>query len=102
MGRDEIFAHGRLAPEPFIMEKAILKVKLINRVWGKRKNLICIFEKEDGELFSAVAWRKGHSYSPRKSDIDFSEVSNNTFWECEFSITRNGQNSLWLSAKEII
>lgn len=107
MGRESIFPAGRMTPPPFITEEGIFDVTLVNRVWGKRTNLICVFQKEDGTLFSVTAWRRHaeeefpECYTPRKTEIDFSYEKDNTRWRCEFKMSKNRKTTVWLTAERL-
>ena len=70
------YPNGKIEIPPFIEEEGTFDVILIEKMWGKRTNLICVFQKEDGTMFSTTAWRRrfdNHSehYSPRKSSNVF-------------------------------
>lgn len=107
MGRDEIYRLGKIELPPFITEEGIFEATLVDRVWGKHSNLICIFKRDDGVLFSVTAWRRHaedsspESYTPRKSEIDFSNVRNGTRWRCEFKMSRNRKFTVWVTAEMI-
>jgi len=96
------YPSGKIGIPPFIDEEGIFTVTLINKVWGKKSNLICVFEKEDGTIFSTTAWRKGlpakEIYSPKKGDLDFKEVARGTRWNCVFTLSKNEKYYDWIEA----
>ena len=52
------YPNGKIEIPPFIEEEGTFDVILIEKMWGKRTNLICVFQKEDGTMFSTTAWRR--------------------------------------------
>ncbi len=107
MGHEEIYSLSKIDIPPFITEEGIFDVTLVDRAWGRHSNLICVFERDDGTLFSVTAWRRHaedrlpEGYAPRKSDVDFSCVQNGTRWRCEFKMSRNGRFTVWVTAERV-
>ncbi|MFI3306822.1 MAG: hypothetical protein R3Y68_10010 [Rikenellaceae bacterium] len=107
MGREEIYTLGKIELPPFLTGEGVFEATLVDRVWGKHSNLICVFERDDRTLFSVTAWRQHaddsapECYTPRKSDVDFSNVRNDTRWRCEFKMSRNRKFTVWMTADMI-
>lgn len=107
MSRKEIYSAGHITAPPFLLQPCSIEATLIERVWGKHVNLICIFESNNGVRFSATAWRhwtKDHEkeiYAPRETEIDFAEVDNDTRWRCSFKMSPRKTHTIWLSAEQI-
>lgn len=96
---------GGIILPPFIDDEGTFDVTLVDKMWGKQCNLICVFETDDGERFCTTAWRKGQPtneiYSPKKSEIDFKEVPRGTRWSCVFGLSKNKKYYDWLEANQI-
>lgn len=41
----------------FYEKEGEITARLIHKKWGKKTNLICFFETEDGKKFEASAWK---------------------------------------------
>ena len=101
------YPNGKIEIPPFIEEEGTFDVILIEKMWGKRTNLICVFQKEDGTMFSTTAWRRrfdNHSehYSPRKTDIEFADELKRTMWRCSFQYSSNGKYINWMTAEPLL
>lgn len=70
-------------------------VTLKHRSWGKKHNLGCCFETDDGKKFRLYVWfnenTNGAHFSPKNSSIDFSTVNDDTKWKITTSTTCNGK-----------
>lgn len=99
---------GKIEIPPFIKEEGTFDVILIEKMWSKKMNLICVFQKEDGTMFSATAWRRkfgdhlSEHYSPRKSDIEFADELKRTMWRCSFQCSSNGKYINWMTAEPLL
>jgi hypothetical protein len=106
-GDKYIYSLGYVELPPFIEEEGTLDVTLVEKVWGKSNSLICVFQKEDGTTFSTTAWRRRASdtypehYAPRKTDIDFADISKGTKWRCAFAYTSRSQYINWMTAEKL-
>lgn len=93
---------GEIILPSFIDNEGIFEVTLVDKMWGKQCNLICIFETEDKSRFCTTAWRRGKPgreiYTPKRSEIDFKEVSRGTKWACKFTLSKNKKYYDWLEA----
>lgn len=101
------YSTGKIRIPHFIEEEGIFDVVLIEKMWGKAVNLICVFKKGNGELFSTTAWRRSSDdpfpehYAPKKSDIEFRDVEKGTKWRCIFKKSPNGKRVDWLTAEPL-
>lgn len=103
------YPSGQIVIPPFINKEGIFNVILIDKMWGNKSNLVCVFETGTGDVFSAITWRKKSGidlnqeiYSPKISDIDFKYISRGTRWQCRFKLSGNGQYYNWIEAISIL
>lgn len=74
------------------------KAILVNKVWGKKANLVCYFIVDDRKI-KLSTWHRD-SYKPKDNSIDFSyeDIGNGYFIQWE---SKNGKLSKFVSAKII-
>ena len=88
---------------PFPSEAGETTATLVMRKWGKRCNLICYFDTDDGQKLKLIAYRddrKGGKYTTRENDICMSRQPLGSRWKIKYTITARG-NTSWLSAEQI-
>ena len=76
---------------------------LIFKKWSKTKALVCYFDTDSGEKLKLCVWFSGddtRTYRPKRTDINFKEVTLNTKWKVTYLITKSGK-TMWLTAEEI-
>ena len=88
---------------PFPATSGEANATLVMKKWGKKMNLICYFDSDDGQKLKLIAYRndkKGSKYTTRENDICMSRQSLGSRWKIKYTITPKG-NTSWLSAEEI-
>ena len=88
---------------PLPSEAGEATATLVMRKWGKRLNLICYFDTDDGRKLKLLAYRddrKGGRYTTRENDICMSYQPLGSRWKIKYTITPRG-NTSWLSADQI-
>ena len=78
---------------PFPSEAGETTATLVMRKWGKRCNLICYFDTDDGQKLKLIAYRddrKGGKYTTRENDICMSRQPLGSRWKIKYTITARG------------
>ena len=93
----ELMAHGANDYNT-ITEEGVHRLHLDFRGWynkGFNPGLIAFFSDEKGNKYRLYAWRHcvdgDNIYNPKKTDIDFEMVDDDTYWDCTITNNKKGK-----------